>query len=252
VSYEKVAMPSVEERYFREIRAGGFSRLDGTIQFYLRVNALLSPDMTVVDLGAGRGAASDDRKGFRRDLATLKGKVREVIGVDVDPAVLENPIVDRALVYDGHTLPLADNSADLIVSDHTFEHVTDPATFAREAGRILKPGGWLCARTPYHLSAVAAVSSMVPNRLHSGLLSAIQPRRKAFDVFPTAYRLNSFARLKRYFPLNKWENASYTWSPEPAYHFDNRFVFGLMLALDAVKRPLFGGEVLLVFLQKKI
>jgi SAM-dependent methyltransferase len=244
-------MPSVEERYFREIRAGGFSRLDGTVQFYLRVNALLSPDMTVVDLGAGRGAVSDDRKGFRRDLATLKGKVREVIGVDLDPAVLDNPIVDKALVYDGLEIPLADNSADLVVSDHTFEHVTDPTTFSQEVGRILKPGGWLCARTPYHLSAVAAVSSVVPNRFHSAMLTAIQPRRKSFDVFPTAYKLNSFARLNRYFPASRWENASYTWSPEPAYHFDNRFLFGFMLALDAIKRPLLGGEVLLVFLRKR-
>jgi hypothetical protein len=37
-------------------RGGGFSRVDGSIEFYTRVNALLGPDMTVVDFGAGRGA----------------------------------------------------------------------------------------------------------------------------------------------------------------------------------------------------
>ena len=40
---------------FPESYAGGFSRVDGTVQFYMRVRALLRPDDTVLDLGAGRG-----------------------------------------------------------------------------------------------------------------------------------------------------------------------------------------------------
>ena len=34
--------------------------MDGTIEFYTRVNMLLESDMTVLDFGAGRGAALKD------------------------------------------------------------------------------------------------------------------------------------------------------------------------------------------------
>ena len=36
--------------------AGGFSRIDSTIQFYTWVNILLKPDSLLLDFGAGRGA----------------------------------------------------------------------------------------------------------------------------------------------------------------------------------------------------
>ena len=239
------------QRFYPECLAGGFTRHDGSAQFFLRVNALLEPGMTVVDLGAGRGAFSDSDIVMNRKLATLKGKVREVIGIDIDPAVMENPSLDRALVYDGVTIPLPDNSVDMIVSDHVFEHVTDPERFVAEMDRILKPGGWVCARTPYIISLVVMGASLVPNRMHSRALRKSQPSRESFDVFPTVYKLNSFSRLKRHFPPSHWDNASYNFSPEPAYHFNNPWIFRAMLVYDAIKRPLLGGEVLMVFMRKK-
>jgi SAM-dependent methyltransferase len=241
----------VLSRFFVETEAGGFSRLDGTVQFYFRVNALLSADMTVLDLGAGRGLLAEYPVAAVRELYMLRGKVKEVVGVDIDPAVKSNPSLDRALIYDGKTIPLPDGSVDLIVSDHTFEHLDEPAIAAAEIARVLKPGGWVCARTPYILSLLAVASSLAPNRSHARLLAAIQPERKEIDVFPTRYRLNSFRALRRYFPGTQWEHFSYTWSPEPAYFFGSGFVFALNLVYDAIKRPLVGGEVLLVFLRKK-
>ncbi|MEZ5591147.1 MAG: hypothetical protein R3F53_10765 [Gammaproteobacteria bacterium] len=37
--------------------------MDGTIEFYTQVNALLGLNMTVLDFGAGRGAALTDGEG---------------------------------------------------------------------------------------------------------------------------------------------------------------------------------------------
>lgn len=145
----------LDARFYRETDAGGFTRLDGTVAFYTRVNALLAPEMVVVDLGAGRGAdAGNAGSGYRRRLAMLRGKVARVIGVDVDEAVRENPKLDEAVVYDGGRIPLPDASADVVVSDWTLEHIPDPALFAAEIHRILKPGGWLAARTPHLFSAL--------------------------------------------------------------------------------------------------
>jgi len=246
------AIQKVLSRHFVEIGAGGFSRLDGSIQFYVRVNALLSPEMTVLDLGAGRGLLAHYHVPAIRALGTLRGKVREVIGVDVDPVVQTNPSLDRALIYDGKTIPLPDNSVDLVLSDHTFEHLDDPRSAANEIARVLKPGGWVCARTPYLVSLLALASSLAPNRMHAHMLKTIQPQRREIDVFPTRYRMNTFRALRRFFPPVAWEHCSYTWSPQPAYFFGNRFVLALMLIYDAIKRPFLGGEVLLVFLRKRV
>lgn len=80
------------ERCCPEVAAGGFTRADGTLALHLRVAALLSPEMTVLDFGAGRGmGAVDVPVPFRRSLRVLKRKYRKAIGADTDPAVGDNP-----------------------------------------------------------------------------------------------------------------------------------------------------------------
>jgi SAM-dependent methyltransferase len=137
---------------YPEVAAGGFSRVDGSIAFYGRVRALLAECPTpamVVDFGAGRGAFLDDQVRARRDTRLLRGTAGRVVGIDIDEAVLTNPSVDEAYVVKvGEPLPLAGGSADLVVSDFTFEHIADPGWAAGEIGRILRPDGWMCALTP--------------------------------------------------------------------------------------------------------
>lgn len=244
-------MLSVNERFFPEVRAGGFTRYDGTVQFYTRVKSLLRPDMVVIDFGAGRGAAAEDIAPFRRDLVRIKGNVKEVIGVDVSDAVLNNPNVDRGIVSAGGAVPVPDGSADLVVSDATLEHVANPVEFSREIARVLRPGGWLCARTPNLYSLLVLVSTLVPNALHSNVLSRIQPDRKDIDVFPTVYKMNTRRSIGKLFPPAEWSDCSYTWSPEPAYHFNNPLIYRLTQIYQYVKSPFLGGEMLLVFMQKR-
>src|SRR5438105_530561 len=124
--------PTIE--FFPEIRAGGFSRVDSTVQFYERVGALIEPGFVLLDFGAGRGIGyMEDSVGYRKRLRDFKGKVREVIGVDIDPVVAKNPLLDRALVLDPTgPIPLPDASVDLIISDFTFEHIRNPCHTTRE------------------------------------------------------------------------------------------------------------------------
>lgn len=243
-------MTSLLQRIYPEVSAGGFSRIDGTIQFFIRVNALVEPGMTVLDIGAGRGATAETNAATRW-LYSLRGKVRKVIGLDVDDAVHSNPFLDEATTYDGGRIPFEDASMDLIVSDHTFEHIRHPEVFASEINRVLKPGGWLCARTPHFYSLLYVASLLVPNASHARVLQRVQPTRKAEDVFPTFYKLNSRRAIERHFPPASWQHCSYTFSPEPGYHFGNRIVFELLRAYQYLKQPLLGGEVLLIFLRKR-
>jgi SAM-dependent methyltransferase len=212
-----------------ETAAGGFSRYDGAIQFFSRVNALLQPSFHVLDLGAGRGAANDDKCTYRRSLRVLRGKVELIIGTDIDDAVLSNPIVDKSFVVaPGAPLPFPDASFDLILSEWVLEHVDDPESFQREVRRLIKPGGWFCARTPNRWGLTALAAQLIPNRLHTTFLKKLQPARQDIDVFPTRYRLNTMRTVGKYFPTQDWENASYTWMGEPKYHAKNVILWRLM------------------------
>lgn len=243
--------PSTQVRHYPEAAAGGFSRVDGTVAFFNRIHALLTPDAVVLEFGAGRGAdLHDDPVPYRRRLRQLRGACARVIAADIDPVVLENPFVDEAHVLDGPKLPLADASVDMIVSDHTFEHLDDPAASAAEFHRVLKPGGWICARTPNRWSYVGLAVNAIPNSLHVRLLKTLQPGRKAVDVFPTRYRVNSFGALKARFPKSKWLHASYAADAEPVYVGSVGVLWWLVRLFQRLTpRPF--RTVLFVFLQKR-
>jgi len=219
------------ERMRPEVGAGGFTRIDGTVEFYGRVNALLRPNMTVVDLGAGRGQFLEDACTYRRNLQYLKGKVHKVIGIDVDLAVAENAAIDEYFVVaPGAPLPLEDRSIDLIVSDWVLEHVDNPISFSAEILRVLKPGGWFCARTPNKWGMVGIAARFIPNNRHVGFLRRLQPHRQEKDVFPVRYRLNTRSDVRRFFPAPLWYNYTYCWNAEPTYHAERETLWRLMSA----------------------
>ncbi len=241
----------VERTLYPETLAGGFTRVDGTVQFYTRVNALLRPEMTVLDFGAGRGKMATDQVPYRRTLGTLKGKVRKVIGMDVDPVVRSNPLVDEAVVIrPNEPLPLADASIDLIVSDWTFEHIDDPAFIAREFTRILKPGGWICARTPNRWGMTGIAANIVPNHLHVAVLRHLQPQRRDYDVFPTRYRMNTRSALRRIFDPQVFEHGVYAFNSEPTYFPRSTVMWGIGGFIYRFM-PETLGTVLMVFLRKR-
>ena len=132
-------MSDIVSIFYPENRAGGFSRCDGTVQFYERVHSLLRPDYVVIDFGAGRGAAYyQDPSFYRKSLRNLRGEGRSVVGVDVDPVVSTNPYIDEVVVIDAAS-PLLfppKDTFDLIVSDSTFKAVSDATRIAYELDRL--------------------------------------------------------------------------------------------------------------------
>jgi SAM-dependent methyltransferase len=86
---------------------------------------------TVVDLGC-------DTSPYRHHLAPDA----RYIGVDLPG----NDAADLSLRPDG-SVPLADASADLILSTQVLEHVRDPAHHLQECARLLRPGGQLVLTT---------------------------------------------------------------------------------------------------------
>ena len=218
------------DRIHPERGVAGFSKLDGTVLFYNFVKATMieAEARKVLDFGAGRGGPLRTEVRWRRVLLDLRQFGAEVWAADIDPAVLEHPASDHQIVLEaGGALPFADEFFDVIVSDWTFEHVAEPDTVAAELLRILRPGGFICARTANKYGYIKLAASIVPNRLHRKALGYVQPPRKHQDIFPTVYKMNSVGRIRRLFP--GCEVFWYRDNSQPAYFFGSPLVYRLFL-----------------------
>ena len=100
---------SFKETFYPESRFGGFTDIDGTIAFYLRIAALLEPSFVVLDFGCGRGAYVEDPCPVRRQLRIFQGRVQRVIGIDVDEGAAANPVLDEFHLLTGEAWPLDDH-----------------------------------------------------------------------------------------------------------------------------------------------
>ena len=221
---------------------GGYHELDGTIEFYGRINAILKKSDSVLDLGAGRGSwYSTDDCSYRREIHDLKKKVKYLVGIDIDDAVLENPTTHKNLTMSENKIPLEDNSMDIIVADWVLEHVQNPNEFISEIDRVLKPGGIFCARTPHKYKYVSLFASLIKNQIYLKLLKFIQPQRKERDIFPTAYKLNTLQTIRRKF--KNYKDFSYLYTSHPSYYAENQILFKLFAFFHKVLPAVMVSEI---------
>jgi SAM-dependent methyltransferase len=208
----------IEQTVYPESQFGGFTRLDGTIQFYSRVHALVPDQGVVLDIGCGRGSASDDACVYRRNLRNLRAPGRQVIGIDVGPAGEQNVTLDEfRLIPASGRWPVENAAIDVAFCDFVLEHIEHPDDFFSQWQRVLKPGGYACVRTPNSSSYVALISRLVPNSFHAKVVRFAQDGRKAEDVFPTFYRCNTRRKLTKLFKKHGFHACVYAVEGEPSY-----------------------------------
>ncbi len=231
-----------------ENKIGGYSQNDGTIDFYSRINCLIDNNSEVLDFGAGRGSWAEDTSKFRKETRALKSKVKMLYACDVDKAVYLNKEVDKILDIKEGKVIAPSESFDVIVADYVLEHIEEPTKFFKEIDRLLRPGGWFCARTPHKYNLISLISMLIKNESHSFFLKSVQPRRKEIDIFPTFYRLNTLRKVRKIF--KEYDDKSFIYRVEPSYYFGKKSIFYLqkffgIFLIDALIGNLF------IYKQKK-
>ena len=208
----------LRERFYPEERFGGFTDVDGAVTFYMRVRELLPPDGVALDVGCGRGTQGEDPVRARRDLRILRGRCRQVIGIDLDATAAANPFIDEfRAVTSGAAWPVESDSIDLCLADFVVEHVENPDAFVAECARVLRPGGALCIRTVNANSYLGLASRLLPGRLHARALRKVQPERSSDDVFLTRYRANTRRTLSATLARHGFDASVYGYEEEPSY-----------------------------------
>jgi SAM-dependent methyltransferase len=226
--------------------------VSGTIAFFSRVQSLLSPEMVVLDVGCGRGGGADRiAKNASEKCRLLKGACKKVIGIDVDRAGEQNKLIDEFRPIEGDRWPVETASIDLLVSDAVVEHIKNPDQFFAECSRVVKPGGYLCIRTPNRWSYASIAAAIIPNRFHAKVVSIVQPGREERDVFPTYYRANTVRKLRNLLRSHHFEGCVYPHNAEPAHLSFSRWSYGFGVYLHRWLPALF-WQVLFVFARRVV
>lgn len=157
-------------------------------QLMRRVERHVRAEHRVLDLGAGAGELN---------AYNLKGRCREMVGVDMDPRVATNPLLDVGVRADANHLPFENESFDVAFSVYVMEHVEDPGSFVSEVWRVLRPGGVFLALTPNRWHYVALAASLTPMAFHRWYNR--KRGRADDDTFPTVYRLNTRREQRKWF-----------------------------------------------------
>lgn len=154
--------------------------------FRLRILQYLNPDSKVLDLGAGAGIV------LQMD---FRGHAAKICGVDLDPRVVDNPMLDEGRVADAGGIPYGDALFDVVFSDNVLEHLNEPLQVFREVYRVLKPGGVFLFKTPNKWHYMPTIARMTPHRFHQ-FVNHLRGRDEV-DTFPTCYLANTKTDVTR-------------------------------------------------------
>lgn len=148
--------------------------------FRARVLAHVTPATRLLDVGAGAGIVP---------MMNFKGLAARVCGIDLDPRVIVNPMLDEGIVADASGIPYPDASFDVVIADNVAEHLAEPLQTLAEINRVLTPGGVFLFKTPNRAHYMPTIARVTPHWFHQ-TYNRLRGRA-AVDTFPTLYRLNS-------------------------------------------------------------
>ena len=202
------------DRYYRS-KPGYLKPADAWLKFLI---SQVLPEAVILEIGGGP-AKSPSRE--------LRPLARQLVGLDIDPVIQTNRLLDEAAVYDGNEFPFEAGRFDLVFSNWVNEHLPVPEVHFREVFRVLKPGGCYVFRTPNRWHYKSLVASLVPAKIQVPLVRWLrQIPGEQHDPYPLFLRANSARRIKGLlrsngFSLRKLQIVE----PYPYYGMRSRILF---------------------------
>src|SRR6218665_1333626 len=176
-------MSAMAERLLKRYYAGAIHPYRS---FETLAESMLPPGGTLMDGGCGRTVPV---------LRKFQNRAGRLIGVELEDFSETYPGIETYKA-DLANLPLEDACVDLIISRAVFEHLVDPDAVYDECGRVLKPGGRLVFLAASNWDYCTIVARIVPNRFHAKVVRNVEGRKEE-DSFPTQYKTNSGAAVRR-------------------------------------------------------
>jgi SAM-dependent methyltransferase len=150
------------------------------------VRRALRSESVLLDAGCGRTVPV---------LRKFVGRASRLIGVElVDFTDVPEGI--ETCQADLSSIPVPNESVDVIMSRSVFEHLDDPAAVYAELARILKPRGHLIFLTANMWDYATQIARVVPNRFHPAIVARVEGREEV-DTFPVRYRTNTHHAVTR-------------------------------------------------------
>jgi len=183
----KEIYPAVEKAVAPGLRHSQYAYKD-------KLKAYAKPDFWWLDAGCGRGIFPEWMRRHDRDV--LPPRVR-LVGIDMDmPSLHDNTTVVHRVAGNMEQAPFRAGSFHLITSNAVMEHVADPAAALRNVHALLKANGLFIFHTPNFYNYQTLLASLLPQRAKNALSWHLEGRREE-DVFPTHYRMNTAAKIRR-------------------------------------------------------
>ena len=163
-----------------------FARNWDDLMFRQRILAYLRPESVVLDLGAGAGIIAQ---------MDFRGRAAQIHGVDLDPRVVDNPMLTEGRIANANEIPYESDRFDVVFSDNVLEHLDEPEAVFREVARVLKPGGVFLFKTPNKRHYMPTIARLTPHGFHQYVNR--RRGRAEVDTFPTRYRANTRPNIVR-------------------------------------------------------
>jgi SAM-dependent methyltransferase len=200
----------IDEKFYREFPSNWDNKL-----FRKKILEILKPDADVLDLGAGSGYVKE---------MNFKNDVKEVTGIDLDPAIRNNPFLHRYFIGSVYDLDvLGEKRFDVIICNSVIEHIDNPQKFVSGISRMLKPGGYFFGKTPNRNHYMPLVARISPLSFHKWF--NLKRGRPEEQTFATYYRLNSLSAIKKYFSGKGWEDLRIETFEGPPSYLRMNFLF---------------------------
>ena len=122
--------------------------------------------------------------------------VAMLAGVDVDERIKDHPLLTCRVAGLGGKLPFRDEVFDLVTANMVVEHIEQPEKLLADMCRVLRPGGRFLFHTPNILFWLMFVAWVTPDSIKKPIIWRLEQRR-AEDVFPTRYTLNTPWKIER-------------------------------------------------------